>query len=220
MPLPGGDERTPGQHRQGPDRMNLNAIKDFLTRDKPRFICTAEGSEGEATYTAWIEHHATDPGAADVALLSEAPESLRSFFSEFGSLRLYCDAHSSSSAFYLARPSEWAQLQQEFLNWIRMLSADGQSMVPDWVEDCVVFGEIPETGNYLIMPRQGPEAGKVYLFDCQAFDFVEEAPDLSAYLLAITTPDEALYEKIRQHTRYSDGETATQWLVREYASAS
>jgi hypothetical protein len=84
----------------------------------------------------------------------------------------------------------------------------------------VVFGEIPETGNYLMMPTMGSDAGKVFLFDHESCDFDEEAPDLETYLTFITSPGEALFRKIRSHTRYSDGETATQWLVQEYASGN
>ena len=48
----------------------------------------------------------------------------------------------------------------------------------------------------------------------------EEAPDLSSYLAMITTPDKDLLRRIRANTRYSDGETATQWLVQEYLTGT
>ena len=97
--------------------MNLDALKDFLAHDSPRFTCTAEPdgvSHGE--YTALIEHRGTSPAGDDLQTLAGGLDQLIEFYSTFGSLRLYCDTNSSSSAFYFAKPSEWTQLQQEFLS--------------------------------------------------------------------------------------------------------
>ena len=199
--------------------MNLSAIKDFLNHENPRFICTAEpdGSSHDS-FTAQVEHRMTEPEGDDLQSLAGGLDQLIELYSTFGSLRLYCDAKSSSSAFYLAKPSEWRQLRQEFLSWIRMLGAEQERPMPEWTETSVVFGEIPETGNYLMMPQSGSDAGKVFLFDHESCDFEEEAPDLAAYITALTSPGDALFRKIRSNTRYSDGETATQWLVQDYAS--
>lgn len=201
--------------------MNLSALNDFLCQEKPRFLCTAEpGEAGAESYTAIIEHRATGPGNEELPARAGALDQLMAFYSEFSSLRLYCDTRSSSSAFYLAKPSEWEQLKQELLSWIMMLGRTESRSIPDWTNSAVVFGEIPETGNYLMIPSTGANAGKIFLFDHETCDFEEEAPDLATYLRIITTPNGELLKKIRANTRFSDGETATQWLAQEYLTGS
>jgi hypothetical protein len=197
--------------------MNLTAIKGFLSRENPRFICRAgPGDDAGEPYVAHLEHRVTPPESDCSVVASVGLDDLTAFYGEFGSVRLYCDTNSSSSAFYLASPPEWDQLKKEFLRWIRMLGTDDRNQLPDWVENCVVFGEIPETGHYLMTPVEGSDSGKVYRFEHEGFLFEEIAADLGGFLDAITTPTEDLFRKIRTHTCYSDGETATQWLVVAY----
>jgi hypothetical protein len=104
------------------------------------------------------------------------------------------------------------------MGWIRMLhDEETHGALPDWLPSVLVFGEIPETSNYLMMPTEGSEAGKVFMFDHKSFMFLEKAPDFGSFLTWITTPSPELFEEIRRHTQYSDGETATKWLVEDYA---
>jgi len=193
--------------------MNLNAIRDFVTREHPRFLCEADGGQ---TYVAQLEHRITAPTESDLDAIPAPQAQLKALYSQFGSLRLYCDTRSTSCAFYLAKPSEWSQLKQEFMGWIKMLGTDDRHQLPDWIESCITFGEIPETGNYLLLPTEGNDSGKVYLFEHDGFVFQEEARDLASFMDSVTTPNESLFEKIRANTCYSDGETATQWLVAGY----
>ncbi len=139
------------------------------------------------------------------------------FYEEFPSLRLYCDTNSSSSAYYLARPRKWEQLKQEFMGWIRMLHDESShGALPEWLDSAIVFGEIPEASNYLLMPTSGGEAGKVFLFEHNDFTFAEQAASFEAYIGKLISPDSSLFADIRKYTQYSDGESATKWLVEDY----
>jgi len=202
--------------------MNLKHLEDFLARENQRFVCYAAADEPEATCEVQIEHvvGASLTGDDQQALAAQtgAATELVGFYREFPSLRLYCDTNSSSSAFYLARPRKWDQLKQELMSWIRMLHDEAtHGALPDWLGDAVVFGEIPEASNYLLMPSAGPDAGKVFLFDHSDLTFTEQAPGFVAYLEKITTPDAGLLAEIRKHTQYSDGSTATKWLPQAFA---
>ena len=201
--------------------MDLCNLKEFLGRENQRFTCTDDPRGKGSSYVAHIEHRVDNPlsGKALEALKSDYVhlDQLLDFYSEFGSLRLYCDTNSTSSAFYLARPDQWAQLRQEFMLWVSMLDEDeAEEVLPAWLDSAIVIGEIPESGNYLLMPAGGELAGRIFLFEHDGFEFREEARDLESYLEKITTPGEALFQQIAAHTRYTDRETNIQWLVRDY----
>ncbi len=200
--------------------MELGKLREFLGRANQRFMCSDNGEDGNE-FVAHIEHRYEPPinSLALKALRAEHPQlqQLLDLYAEFGSLRLYCDTNSTSSAFYLAHPEQWGQLRQEFTLWTDMLDEDeAAEVLPAWLDEAIVFGEIPESGNYLLMPAGGEHAGKVFGFDHDGFEFSEEAPDLASYLDKITTPSEELFQQIATHTRYTDRETNIQWLVRDY----
>ena len=204
--------------------MDLKKLEDFLARDNQRFICYA-GSPADAAsdkYVAQIEHEVgLSLTGDDQAILNEQSGDvvqLVDFYTEFPSLRLYCDTNSSSAAFYLARPRKWAQLKQEFMSWIKMLHDESShGALPEWLDAAIVFGEIPESSNYLLMPVAGSEAGKVFLFEHNDFTFTEQAKSFEAFIDKLTSPTGDLVREIRKYTQYSDGETATKWLVQDYA---
>ncbi len=204
--------------------MDLKKLEDFLARENQRFICFAAAtSDVDAEkFIAQIEHVVgLSLTGDDQAVLEEQGghmAQLVAFYTEFPSLRLYCDTNSSSSAFYLARPRKWDQLKQEFMGWVRMLhDEENHGALPDWLASTLVFGEIPETSNYLLMPTEGEEAGKVFIFEHAGFRFTEQAPNFESFVDKIIAPSPGLYEDIRRYTQYSDGETATKWLVEDYA---
>ena len=89
--------------------------------------------------------------------------------------------------------------------------------LPDWLETALVFGEIPESSNYLLMPTEGDEVGKVFMFEHHNFSFIEKSTNFDRFVSRITNPTPELFEEIRRYTQYSDGETATKWLVEDYA---
>ncbi len=207
--------------------MNLKHLEDFLAHENQRFVCHAAAAADDATeqFTVQIEHvvGASLTGDDQQALEAQhnACDQLVAFYREFPSLRLYCDTNSSSSAFYLARPRKWDQLKQELLSWIRMLhDEDTHGALPGWLDSAVVFGEIPEASNYLVMPTEGDDASKVFLFEHGTLTFSEQAGDFPGYVEMITTPTASLLAEIRKHTQYSDGSTATKWLVAEFAYGS
>ncbi len=203
--------------------MDLTKLKEFLARENQRFICHDTGwpEPGPDRYIAYIEHRSTPPvDDATLKLIQTQYQSLDQlieFYSEIGSLQLYCDTNSEDSAFYIAHPAEWDELAIMLNLWFESLSEEEtMELIPDWVPDSVVFGEIPGSGNYLLMPSTGKEAGKVIEFEHDGFEFVEEAKDLSSFLENVISPTDSLIKRIRSHTRYSDTKSEIQWLAESY----
>ncbi|GAB6140036.1 hypothetical protein JCM14076_07650 [Methylosoma difficile] len=203
--------------------MDFSQLESFLARKNQRFVCIDNGwpKPGPVRYTAMLAHKTTPPAEPEVitslrAQFPELPE-VAAFYSRYGSLSLYCDTVGDNFAFYIAEPDEWVELKPCFEAWLDGLDEEeAEDFLPNWLDDYIVIGEVPQSGNYYLMPASGEDAGKVFLFDHDGFEFTEEGASLEAFIAKITTPNAALLNEILSHTRYWDGETGTQWLADEY----
>jgi len=201
----------------------LDSLQLLLSRKNQRFLCVdnAWPKPSAVKHVAIIDHVAEPPlSDEELARLTRRlgeDSQLAKLYSKYGSLRLYCDSIGDASAFYIARPSEWVKLFFEFQQWMEGLNREErEEFVPRWVDQGVVFGEVPNSGNYFLMAMTGDESGRVYEFEHDGFEFIERGADLSAFLEYLSVVDEGLIQDILTHTRYSDGESDIQWLVNEY----
>lgn len=200
----------------------LQSLETLLARRNQRFVCVGTGwpEPGQKKFTAEIVHY-TEPPLGNVQieqlkrLFPDIPQ-LAEFYSHFGRIHLFVDPIGGDAACYLGSPDEWHALRKHFQMWPDSLTEDESDLLPDWLENSLTIGEIPTTGNYYLMPTRGEHTGKVFLFDHDGFEFNERGGDLGEFLKRISTVDEAFVTELSGHTRYSDGETDTQWLAKEY----
>lgn len=208
---------------------DFTKLEELLERQGQRFICRDLGwpKPGPERHVARIRHETTpalDDGELE-SLKSQIPEvpQLFEFYLRYGSLRLYCDTvfyepwGGCSSAFYIAPPGEWEELRAYFGDWLADLSEEEEAeCLPDWIGDCIVIGEVSNSGNYFIVPLKGPETGCVYEFEHDGFEFIRRAGSLEAFIASLCTVTDELVREIGGHTRYFDGKTDTQWLPERY----
>jgi hypothetical protein len=122
-----------------------------------------------------------------------------------------------ASAYYIAPPAAWPELRECFECWLDALSEEeAAEVLPSWLESYVVIGEVPNSGNYFLVPLEGPERGKVVEFEHDGMEFIERGTTLADFLDAISTGTHDLMEEIRGHTRYCDGHPDIQWLCQDY----
>ncbi len=141
---------------------------------------------------------------------------LRDFYATFGSITFFVDALSGDEGKHLASPENWAELDAEFRGWIDHFSEEEkEDYLPDWVDTCLVIGEEPRTGNYLLMPTQGESEGRVFVFDHDGYEFVEEAKDIVAYVEYMLKPDNALLVSLASHMRFIEEGSQHQWWILE-----
>lgn len=208
---------------------NFAELESLLQRKNQRFICKDHGwpKPGPERHIAKIIHETTTPlGDEEIASLkSQLPEvpELIALYSRYGSIRLYQDTvfyapwGRYSSAFYIAHPDEWPELKDYFSGWLDDLSEEeAEEFLPDWIEDYVVIGEIPNSGNYFLVPLTGSETGSVYEFEHDGFEFIKQGNSISEFIAKLCTVTDELLEQIMGHTCYFDGKTNTQWLVERY----
>lgn len=141
---------------------------------------------------------------------------LQAFYATFGGVLLYHDADSGDAARHIAPPSEWADLQESFSGWTENLSDEERDeLLPDWIDHCLVIGETPRSGNYILMATDGDGAGRVFEFDHDGFEFTEKGDDLVDYVQRLLDLDTAALTDIASHMRFAYESFTVQWWIGE-----
>lgn len=190
----------------------LKDLQHAITTHRGTFLCEALG---DASLTRTIAfRHEVEPAMAG----HELPDipGLRAFYATFDSVLFYADAGSGDAAILIAAPAQWGELRDGFDGWTEHMDAEErEEYLPEWEASALVIGEEPQTGNYLLMPTTGEEAGRVFLFDHDGFEFIEQAPDLPRYAHSLLDPDDTALRMIASHMRFIEADGGTQWWIRE-----
>jgi hypothetical protein len=163
------------------------------------------------TKTCVFRHVYTSPGVYEQIPVAGK---LKDFYETFGSLHLYHHAPSDCSAIYIGEPKEWAEFADRFAGWVDILDEyERAELLPEWIDNCVVIGEVPYSGNYLLMPTLGEHAGYIFEFEHDGFEFIEEAQDIEAYIEAMLNPDGARLVNMAGHMRFIEEDPLDQWWI-------
>lgn len=193
--------------------VDLKALKSAVQSHAGTFICEAINAPKQRKVVAF-RHIVTAPRP----LGASVPDigGIVGFYSTFDSIDFYHDEKTGVSAQSVASPSAWPELQRLFRMWLEPVEGPGRDeALPDWIDDCLVIGEEPRTGNYILMPRSGRCAGHVFTFDHDGFDFVDEADSLPDYVQRLLELDDKLLSDIAEHMRFVGDESNQQWWIRE-----
>ena len=192
--------------------MKLEDVATAVHEHRGEFLCEQINNE-EQTKTFAFAHLATAPTGAD-----GVPDvgRLRDFYDTFGSVLFYHNADSGDAARHLAPMALWPELHADFSDWIDVLDDDERAeAVPEWVETCLVLGETPHSGNYILMATEGPSAGHVFEFDHDGFEFVHEADDMIGYVERLLKPDASKLVDMAAHMRFVESDPMIQWWILE-----
>jgi hypothetical protein len=178
------------------------------------FLCSRINHPSE-TKTVSFRHETTAPTGD----LRDVPEvgRLRDFYAAFGSIAFYVDAKSGDSARHIASIAAWSALRDDFSPWIEGLSdGEREELLPEWIGSSLVLGEEPHSGNYVLMPASGAEAGSVFHFEHDGFEFTRQAGDLIQYAAGLLDLDDRALAYIATHMRFIDAsDGAAQWWIEE-----
>ncbi len=201
-------------------------LQELLQHRNPRFVCEAAGDKPNAgEHIAHIDQEVT-PGLDANALadlrqqVGDLPH-LLAFYERYGSVRLFRDSiegkwSGKASAYYIAPPDEWAEFRDGAESWFDDLDEEDQETLPDWISNYVVVGEIPQSGNYFLVPLVGESRGKVYTFDHDGYVFSERGGNFEEFVDSLARVDAEHLDDIGGHTRFSDGKTEYQWMPHQY----
>lgn len=190
----------------------LQSLRAAVQSHAGEFLCS-EIYRDENTKAVAFRHVGSPP---DPSARVPNVAGLRDFYESFSELKLYVDEKSGDAAFFIGSPSQWPELDSGFRPWLDGIGEDeAADYLPNWIETCLVVGEVPRSGNYLLIPSVGVEAGKLFLFDHDGFEFTElgkSLPDFVAQILDLDTPR---LTAIASHIRFIAPGEKRQWWINE-----
>ena len=190
----------------------LESLHSAVTSHSGEFTCVEIHRE-KNTKVVHFRHVGSPPdgtvGVPDVP-------GLREFYGTFEHLTLYIDAQSGDAAYYIASPSQWPELDSYFRPWLDGLDEDeAAECLPAWIGDCLVVGEVPHSGNYLLLPVSGQEAGKVFEFEHDGFEFLELGASLPDFVARTLDLDARRLTAIASHLCFVTSDASCQWWIQE-----
>lgn len=190
----------------------LESLHAAVTSHAGAFNCVEIHRE-KNTKVVNFRHVGSPP--ADIAGVPDV-QGLRDFYRTFENLTLYLDEQSGDAAYYIASPSQWSELDGYFRPWLDGVSEDeAADYLPAWIADCLVVGEIPQSGNYLLLPISGPEAGKIFEFEHDGFEFLELGSSLPDFVTRTLDLDARRLTAIASHIRFIASDDNRQWWIQE-----
>jgi len=190
----------------------IETLEDAVKSHSGEFIC--RGIIDENNSRTFHFRHLADPPEESVSLPSVP--GLEEFYRTFGALLLYFNEESQESAFYIAAPAQWEALDGQFRMWLEGLDEEEmEEYVPAWVPDCIVVGSIPRSGNYLLVPSDGPECGKIFEFEHDGFEFIKLAESLPSFVEGALVPTSRELSSMASHLRFMSESSQEQWWITE-----
>lgn len=192
--------------------MKLDALRAAVEAHAGAFHCSEIHREAN-TRSVEFRHVGLPP---DTTVSVPAVVGLQAFYATFSQLALYVDERSGDTAFRVAHPAQWMELDGDFRPWVEHLDEDeAAECLPAWINDCAVIGEVPHSGNYLLVPLAGPDAGKVFQFEHDGFEFVELGENLPDFVMRSLDPDVQRLSDIASHLRFIVPGEDRQWWIEE-----
>ena len=192
--------------------MNALQLRDAMLSHRGTFRCSRIQGKDESKVVEF-SHSLTPPTEVD-----HLPEigKLKDFYAVVGSVEFYLDPRSGDSARYIASPAQWPELHQEFSGWLSHLDeSERDEYLPDWIDSCLVLGEEPHSGNYILMPTEGSEAGSIVHFEHDGFEFIRQASDILQYAEALLDLNDSGLAYIATHMRFVEDDYTVQWWIQE-----
>lgn len=190
----------------------LEALQSAVSAHTGTFTCEEIYKE-ENTKVVRFQHVGSPPNRA--LTVPDVP-GLKEFYGTYEHLTMYLEEESGDAAYFLASPSQWSELEGYFRPWLDGIGEDETSdYLPAWINECIVIGEIPQSGNYLLVPKSGPDEGKIFEFEHDGFEFLELAISLPDFVLRSLDLDARRLTAMASHLRFVVPEEGRQWWIKE-----
>ena len=166
----------------------IETLETYCARPNQRFVCYGAGGKKSQTYTAHVKHmlHApADPGDLRHLQfeLGDLAEQFLAFYSRHDGALLFADTLSDTAGFRLGHVADWERLTREMMGWWDMLVQEGrEDENMDWLETAIAFGEVPHSGNYFAIAREGTRRGSIIYSRHDGLECDTYAKDLFSFL--------------------------------------
>ena len=201
--------------------MTAQFLKDFANSPAPGFRCFAAPGKSDARFIASIRHILNPPASpAAIAkinqLLGSHAGQIADFYQHHDGFILYRDTKSMAAGIELLSLEQWEKGTAEMRDWFDHLTDEPEND-PDHIVTGIAIATVPHSGNYFVMPVEGPSAGKIFYADHDGWYESAFADDFAGFLARVTRdPVQLLAKDVGCYTRYSDGKTKSQWIPEEY----
>jgi hypothetical protein len=201
--------------------MTPQALEGFTKSPQPGFRCFAAGDKSGPRFLATIRHILNAPASpASIAqirqMLGHNAEQVEAFYQHDDGCVLYRDTKSDAAGIEFLPVAQWEEATDDMRDWFDHL-ADEPENDPDHIVTGIAIATVPHSGNYFVMPVEGPSAGKIFYADHDGWYESAFADDFTRFLSRVTRePVKLLAEDVGCYTRYSDGKTNSQWIPEEY----
>ena len=200
--------------------MSIAILEEFAQLRTSGFRCEAAGSPVRSPFLVSVEHHLfspTDPSNRILIqeLLGAHSAQALAFYERHDGGVLYLQRDEAAGIAVLP-VADWKEATEDMRRMCEFLSED-PAADPDHILSGIAFGAVPGSGNYFVMPIEGPTAGKIFYADHDGWYESAFSDDFNGFLAEVTrNPAQLLSEKLGCYTRYSDGMTDTQWIPTEF----
>jgi hypothetical protein len=201
--------------------VSARVIEELARAPAPGFRCRAAGRESGGTFLARVGHilrlAASSNGLRLIRRrLGAFGEQVAAFYQQHNGFILYRDSLSDAAGVELLPVEEWDEATADMRDWFGHL-ADEPEEDPDHIATGIAIATVPHSGNYFVMPVEGPTAGKVFYADHDGWYESAFAENFDDFLVQLTKdPVPMLNLDFGCYTRYSDGKTSAQWIPEEY----
>lgn len=181
------------------------------------FECKAAG-QSEGTFVVKTKTDVLPPATPEsLEILKRRLGDLSSQFIEFyenwGGISFHEQTDSGAASLCIHPVENWDDLHSEMSEWFDMVDEeDLEDCGIDWLDNCVVFGEVPQSGNYFVVPLSGQNKGKIIYQDHDGLEPEEYASSFSEFLQKFLTSPVEQIDHLGCYTRYSDNKTERQWM--------
>lgn len=201
--------------------MTAPAFTELTNAPAPGFRCFAAGKESGTRFLATVRH-ILNPSASSESLaqiqqmLGDHADQITTFYKRHDGCVLYRDTKSEAAGIELLPVGQWEAATADMRDWFDHL-LDEPENDPDHIVTGISIATVPHSGNYFVMPVEGPSAGKIFYADHDGWYESAFADDFNGFLERVSRePVKLLAEDVGCYTRYWDGETSAQWIPEEY----
>jgi hypothetical protein len=203
--------------------MTSQDLTQFTKSPAPGFKCYAAGKQSGPRFLASVRHILNAPASAESIakirqMLGSHADQVAAFYQQHDGFVLYRDTKSDAAGIELLSVEQWEEATDDMRDWFDHL-ADKPENDPDHIVTGISIATVPHSGNYFVMPVEGPSAGKIFYADHDGWYESAFADDFGGFLARVTRePVKLLAEDVGCYTRYSDGTTDSQWIPEEFFS--
>ena len=146
-------------------------------------------------------------------IIGEISPDLVEFYRKYNGAFFHADKNNLSIALQLHPVNKWDELKSEMMDWYDMVDEDLLDEIDtDWLDDCVVFGEVPSSANYFVLVCNGANKGKVIYSDHEVAEPEVYANSFNEFLVKYLSNPVDEMMNLGCFTRYFSGNNNIQWI--------